>query len=31
MQTASNVAFVPQRPGMRKGYLLFVQDRVLMA
>jgi eukaryotic-like serine/threonine-protein kinase len=31
MPSASNVAFVPQRPGMRKGYLLFVQNRVLMA
>ncbi len=31
LQVASNVTFIPQRPGMRKGYLLFVQDRVLMA
>jgi serine/threonine protein kinase len=31
MPTASNVTFIPQRPGMRKGWLLFVQDRVLMA
>jgi DNA-binding winged helix-turn-helix (wHTH) protein len=31
MPSTSNVAFVPQRRGMRTGYLLFVQDRVLMA